>query len=136
MAFYFLLYTKLISERSYLILFLGDINSLVIFFLFLFSTLIVQTNTSLHLLLTAELLWITLYALVTIIGLAYDNLNLLSLTFFFLIFSAVEFGVGLVLLLIQHLLTRTLNLDARGNQALKFSSQQSNLLVLNKLAFD
>lgn len=116
-----------------LILFLGDVNSLIIFFLFLFSTLMVQTNTSLHLLLTAELLWITLYALVALIGLAYDNLNLLSLTFFFLIFSAVEFGIGLVLLLIQHLLTRTLNLDAGGNQTPKFSVQQSNSMFLNKL---
>ena len=29
----------------------------------------------------------------------YDNLNILSLTFFFLVFSAIEFGIGLILLL-------------------------------------
>ena len=92
-----------------------------------------HTNTSLHLLLTAELLWITLYALTLLIGLAYDNLNLLSLTFFFLIFSAVEFGVGLVLMLLQHLITRTLNLDASGNQSAKFSSGSSKALLVNNL---
>lgn len=89
--------------------------------MFLLGTLTTYTNTTLHLLLTAELLWITLYALTLIIGLAYDNLNLLSLTFFFLIFSAVEFGIGLVLMLIQHILTRTLYLHSQGNQSIKFS---------------
>lgn len=108
-------------------------NIILIFLLFLTSTLATHTNTSLHLLLTAELLWITLYALTLILGLAYDNLNLLSLTFFFLIFSAVEFGVGLVLMLLQHLLTRTLNLDATGNQAHKFSVSSSKTLLLNNL---
>jgi len=66
---------------------------------------------------------------------AYDNLNLLSLTFFFLVFSAVEFGVGLVLLLVQHLLTRTLNLDASGNVPFKFSSGTSRALFVNNLSW-
>lgn len=93
----------------------------------------VNVNTSLHLLLTAELMWITLYAIVLFVGLAYDNLNFLSLTFFFLIFSAVEFGVGLVIMLIQHLLTRSIDLDQSGNLATKFSNQTSNLLLSNRI---
>ena len=97
------------------------------------STLLVNTNTSLHLLLTAELLWITLYAVTLLVGMIYDNLNLISLTFFFLIFSAVEFGVGLVLMLIQHLLTRTLNLDASGNTPFKFTANSTRPLLVNKL---
>ena len=85
------------------------------------TTLTTHLNTALHLLLTAELIWITLYALVLLVGMAYDCLNLISLTFFFLIFSAVEFSVGLVLLLLQHLLTRTLSLDVNGYATLKFN---------------
>jgi NADH:ubiquinone oxidoreductase subunit K len=87
----------------------------------LLATLTTHVNTALHLLLTAELIWITLYALVLIVGFTYDSLNLLSLTFFFLIFSAVEFSVGLVLLLLQHLMLRTLNLDVGGNNSFKFT---------------
>ena len=108
---------------------------MLILFIFMFSTLLVNTNTSLHLLLTAELLWITLYAVTLLVGLVYDNLSLLSLTFFFLIFSAVEFGVGLVLMLIQHLLTRTLNLDANGNTPFKFSNNSSRPLMINRLSW-
>lgn len=39
-----------------LILFLGDLNTLLLFFFFIFGTLLINTNTALHLLLTAELL--------------------------------------------------------------------------------
>jgi hypothetical protein len=66
-------------------------------------------------------------------GLIYDNLNLVSLTFFFLIFSAVEFGVGLVIMLIQHLLLRTLSLDANGNTPSKYSATTAHTLLVNRL---
>ena len=103
-----------------------------IFFLILFSILI-NTNTSLHLLLTAELLWITLYAIVLFIGLIYDNLNILSLTFFFLVFSAIEFGIGLVLLLFQNIITRSINLNDYDNNFLKFANRFKNKLYINKI---
>ena len=61
----------------------GDLNIFFFFFILILFSIIVNTNTSLHLLLTAEILWITLYAITLFVGLAYDNLNILSLTFFF-----------------------------------------------------
>jgi hypothetical protein len=39
-----------------LLLFLGDLNTLFLLFLLLFSTFLISTNTALHLLLTAEVL--------------------------------------------------------------------------------
>ena len=63
----------------------------------------------------------------------YDNLNLLSLTFFFLIFSAIEFGVGLVLLLLQHLLTRSLSLYENENNIFKFVNRFNRSININKL---
>lgn len=66
-------------------------------------------------------------------GLIFDNLNLLSLTFFFLVLSAVEFGLGLVLLLIQNTLTRTLSLSENDSNFLKFSNKFKSNLVLNKI---
>lgn len=39
-----------------LVLFLGDLNTLFIFFFLILGSLLINTNTALHLLLTAELL--------------------------------------------------------------------------------
>ena len=107
----------------------------IVIFFFIFGTFLITTNTALHLLLTAELLWITLYIIVLFIGLAYDNLNFLSLTFFFLIFSAVEFGVGLILLLLQHLLTRSLNLYDNETNIFKFMNRFNRTINVNRLVW-
>jgi NADH:ubiquinone oxidoreductase subunit K len=114
-------------------LFLGDLNTLFIFFFFILGSLLINTNTALHLLLTAELLWITLYSIVLFVGLVYDNLNILSLTFFFLIFSAIEFGVGLVLLLLQHILLRTLNLNDSETNIFKFVNRFNRQINTNRI---
>jgi len=105
------------------ILLIGDLNIVLILFLLLFSSLLIHINTSLHLLLTAELLWITIYITTVLIGIMYDNLNILSLSFFVLVFSAVEFAVGLILLVLQHLFTRTLSLNEDDSNFLKFTNR-------------
>jgi len=56
-------------------------------------------------------------------GLVYDNLNLISLTFFFLILSAVEFGLGLVIMLVQNILLRSINLTDSSANPSKFASR-------------
>ena len=110
-----------------------SLNLFFLFFLLILFSIVVNTNTSLHLLLTAELLWITLYSIVMFIGFIYDNLNILSLTFFFLVFSAIEFGIGLVLLLLQNIITRSINLNDYDSNFLKFSNRFKNKLYINKL---
>ena len=112
-------------------MFLGDSNLLILSFLFLFSTFLISSSSSLHLLLTAELLWITLYGLSLLIGFTTDNLNIVSLTFFALILSAVEFGVGLVLILFQHTFTRTLDFNIQPLEATKGSYKSSPTLHFN-----
>lgn len=114
---------------------LGELNFIVILFLFLFTSIVINTNTAIHLLLTAEFLWITLYALTLITGLIYDNVNLLSLTFFFLILSAVEFGVGLIIILFQNIFNRSISLDDSNTNNLKFTSRFLNKLNLNIYKF-
>ena len=111
------------------------LNLLLLFFLILLFSLFINTNTALHLLLTAELLWISLYAIVLVVGLVYDNLNLLALTFFFLVLSAVELAVGLVILLLQNLFSRTLTLTDNDANALKFLNRFKSKLYLNKIMF-
>jgi NADH:ubiquinone oxidoreductase subunit K len=116
-------------------MFFGDINILFFFLYTLISTLLTHTNSALHLLLTAELIWITLYALLLVMGLTYDNLNLVALTFFFLLFSAVEFALGLVLLLLQHLILRTIQLDTAFNAPFKFTLALNTSPLMNGLPF-
>ena len=101
----------------------GDINFIILLFFILFTSITINVNTSLHLLLTAEFLWITLYILTLISGLVFDNLNLLSLTFFFLILSAVEFGLGLVIILVQNVLLRSINLNDWTQNTFKFATK-------------
>lgn len=110
-----------------------SLNMLFLFFFLIFFSILINTNTALHLLLTAELLWVSLYAITLFIGLIYDNLNLLSLTFFFLVFSAIEFGLGLVLLLFQNILNRSINLNDNDTNFLKFTNRLKNRLNTNKI---
>ena len=112
---------------------IGDLNMFFFFFILILFSILININTALHLLLTAELLWITLYAVVTFIGFTYDNLNVLSLTFFFLVFSAIEFGIGLILLLFQNIVNRSINLNDYDTNFLKFSNRFRNKLRLNRI---
>lgn len=113
---------------------LGEINFIVFLFFFLLSSIIINVNTAIHLLLTAEFLWITLYVLALYIGFLYDNLNILSLTFFFLVLSAVEFGLGLVIILTQNIINRSISLND-GNTSIKFSLRFKSKLNNNGLKF-
>lgn len=119
---------------QYFMLF-GELNFMVVLFISLLFVLVVNVNTSVHLLLTAEFLWITLYALVFLIGLYFDNVNLLSLTFFFLVLSAVEFGLGLIIIMLQHIFNRSISLDLNKSNTFKLSSRFFNKFNTNRYKF-
>lgn len=114
----------------------GDVNIYIIIFFLLFISISSNVTTALHLLLTAELLWITLYLIVLSIGTLFDNVNLVSLTFFFLVLSAVEFGIGLILILTQNIFLRSISLNDSTSNFLKHNSRFSSRLKLSsKLVF-
>ena len=123
------------THLSSLLLLLGDLNAFIIFFFILFTTFLVSTNSALHLLLTAELLWITLYAIALTVGVVYNCLNFLSLTFFFLVFSATEFGIGLILILLQQIITRSLNLHVRDSNFFQFMNRYGRFLNVTRIKF-
>lgn len=70
--------------------------SIIIFYLLTY--LFFNFRIALNLLFITELVWIMLYLLLLVYGYLYNDINLLALTFFILIFSAFEFGFGLLLL--------------------------------------
>jgi NADH:ubiquinone oxidoreductase subunit K len=104
-------------------MYFGDINLYIIFFILILASITINVSSALHLLLTAEILWITLYILVLSVGILYDNINFLSLTFFFLVLSAVEFGVGLVIMLVQNVFLRSISLGDSYRNINKYSSR-------------
>lgn len=114
---------------------LGELNFMIFIFFFLFMTISININTSLHLLLTAELLWITIYSLSAIIGFLYDNVNFLSLTFFFLVLSAVEFGIGLIIITSQNIYNRTISLNSNSINNFKFSNRLLKNFNINFFKF-
>ena len=62
-----------------------------------------------------------------------NDLNILSLTFFFLVFSAIELSLGLILIVAQNLILRSINvLDMNSNFYL-FTARIKNRLFLNKI---
>jgi len=117
------------------VMLVSELNFLLLTLFFLFVGISLNVNTALHLLLTAEFLWVTLYSITVFMGFIYDNVNLLSLTFFFLILSAVEFGIGLVLILLQSILSRSINLGGGNTNAYKFSTRALSKLIINKYVF-
>lgn len=114
---------------------LGSLNLLILLYFMLFISIFVNISNSLHLLLTAELLWITLFALALSVGYIYDNFNVLSLTFFFLVLSAVEFGIGLILMLFQNSITKSIKLYNTDHNFPKFVSRLKSNLLNNKIKF-
>ena len=116
-------------------MYIGDINLFIIVFVLILSSICINVSSALHLLLTAEILWITLYFITLSIGIVYDNLNLMSLTFFFLVLSAVEFGIGLVILLVQNVFFRSLSLLDSNSDFIKNSTRFTSRVKSNYLPF-
>lgn len=69
------------------------------------------------------------------VGLINNDLNMVALTFLFLVLSAIEFGIGLILLLLQNLLFRTINLNENDINVTKFDVRFKSLLFINNIRF-
>lgn len=110
-----------------------SLNMLIFFFFLIVFSLLTNCNTALHFLLTAELFWISLYIFFFFAGFFYNNINVTAMTFFSLIFSALELGLGLVLLLMQNLLARSTHLTENDKNFLKFSNRTRSRTNTNKI---
>lgn len=116
-------------------MFLGSFNFSIVLFIILISTLIYNFNTVLHLFLTAELLWVNLFGCALVLGFISNDINVLALTFFFLVLSAIEFGIGLILLLLQNLLFRSISTFENDTNNSKFNIRLKSVLFINKIRF-
>ena len=69
-----------------------------------------------------------------LVGLIFNTLTFLGLSFFYLMIAASEFGVGIILLLLQHLLFRSLSLYENDVNLFKFINRFNRLINLNRLS--
>jgi len=109
-------------------MFLVDLKFLLYVLIQLFFIFAAAPRTWLILLLTAELIWITLFVVVVLAAFAVGNVFLLSLALYAVLLSAVEFALGLLLASVTNQVTRRAGVDdedtyfaaptrARGAQA-------------------
>lgn len=96
-------------------------------------TFLVNPTNTLQFLIIAELLWITLFFIALLIGFLNNDLNVISLTFFFLVFSAIELSIGLILILAQNLILRSITILDLNSNYLLFASRLKNRLFINKI---
>lgn len=98
----------------------------LLFFFFLISFVIVNTNF-LVLLLFSELFWIFLYCFVVVLGAINDDLNLISLSFYFLGLAGVEFSFGFLLVILFKQLNESLIFKSTVNSFNKTSKINTQL---------
>lgn len=101
---------------------LNEINFLIFNIFIIFLTLIINYLNFLNVLLLVEFIWISLYGIATLGGYIFDDLAVLSFSFFFLIFSTAELTLGFILLILQ-----TNNLSISNLTELNFNS--TNILT-------
>lgn len=68
-------------------------------------------NNFIKLLFYSELIWIILYCYSLTLGAVNDDINLLSLSIFILGFAGVEYGIGIIILLIFKNINKNLNFN-------------------------
>lgn len=130
----FIIFITLTTCFNYaVIVTLNELN-LIIFFIFnVLIILLINPINLLNVLILVELVWIAFYAITCITGYLYDDLTLLSLSFFFLLFSAAELITGFVLILIQNTLIFNISLSDPILVNSNYSTRLSKNMYLNKL---
>ena len=108
--------------------------NILIFLVFnILLIILINPINLLNVLILVELVWVAFYAMTSITAYLFDDLTLLSLSFFFLLFSAAELIVGFVLLLIQNSLMFNISLNDNNVTSTNYISRASKNIFLNKL---
>lgn len=103
----------------------------LLLFWFSFFLFILNNTNALSLLIFSELLWALLYMIFILLGLISDSISLVSFSFFILTFAAIEFSIGLFLILfLKNIYSTSLHLIESSN------AQQPNLFHVKKLYFN
>lgn len=81
--------------------------------------MLLKPKNFVSLLFLSELIWILLYCLGVLLGSVYNDITLLSMSFFILGIAGLEFSIGILIAILYKNLNESLNLDSNN----KFNNQ-------------
>lgn len=94
---------------------LNELNVINLLIWLILIYLITGFETNFKTLIISELIWISIFCLVVCYSLIYDDLSILSFSLFFLIFSAIEISICLILILFQKKILKSQNTETSVN---------------------
>jgi len=94
---------------------IGEINFINLIIWIVFIHFIFGFENTFKSIIVSEFIWISLFSLYLAYSLIFDNITILSLTLFFLIFSAIEISICLILIIFQKKLNKTVNVNIGNN---------------------
>jgi len=115
----------------YYALLLNWLNFVFCFFWLTLLAFLANSNNVLLILLYAELTWIILYVCSCYLGSLNDDLNLISLTFFFLALAGLEFCVGFLIIILLRNFKKIAEFDINGSLQ-NFTKKQITFSNLSK----
>lgn len=95
------------------------ISYLFLIFFILIVVMVLKPKNFVSLLFLSELIWILLYCLGVLLGSIYNDITLLSMSFFILGIAGLEFSIGILMSILYKNLNESLNLDLNN----KFNNQ-------------
>lgn len=95
------------------------ISYLTLIFFVAIIVMVLKPKNFIALLFISELIWIILYCLGVLLGSIYNDITLLSMSFFILGIAGLEFSIGILISILYKNLNESLNLDLNN----KFNNQ-------------
>lgn len=95
------------------------ISYLTLIFFILIIVMVLKPKNFVSLLFLSELIWILLYCMGVLLGSIYNDITLLSMSFFILGIAGLEFSIGILVSILYKNLNESLNLDLNN----KFNNQ-------------
>lgn len=107
---------------------ISEINLLNFFIIILLMYFVLGFENTFKSIITSEFIWISLFINYLIYAIIYDNITILSLTLFFLIFSAIEISICLVLIVFQKKFFKTLS-SSTQNSSNEFNLKSKKIKI-------
>ena len=99
----------------------------LVFFIFFLNS-----NNFISLLLYSEIVWILLYIITLLYGNINDDINLYSISFFFLALAGLEFSFGLLIIILFKTVKYNFDFSLNDNQVNQFFKKNTKKLRINK----
>lgn len=114
---------------------LNELNFVMFVFFILMYMFITKFDNNFKSLILSEFFWITLYIIALLMAFLLDDVMLMSLIFFFLIFSAVDLSIGLLLIIIQKKLFKNINITHNSNYKTNFITRKNKFIFFKNFKF-